>query len=33
VGLNKLLDTGNKRKKEQHWNERERKVQLAMENL
>jgi uncharacterized tellurite resistance protein B-like protein len=33
VGLNKLLDTGNKRKKEQHRNERERKAQLAMENL
>ena len=33
VGLNKLLDTGNRRKKEQHRNERERKAQLAMENL
>ena len=33
VGLNKLLDTGNKRKKEQHQKERERKAQLAMENL
>lgn len=33
VGLNYLFDTGNKRKKEQHRNERERKAQLAMENL
>jgi uncharacterized coiled-coil protein SlyX len=33
VGLNYLFDTGSKRKKEQHRNERERKAQLAMENL
>jgi uncharacterized tellurite resistance protein B-like protein/uncharacterized coiled-coil protein SlyX len=33
VGLNYLFDTGNKRKKEQHRRERERKAQLAMENL
>jgi uncharacterized tellurite resistance protein B-like protein len=33
VGLNKLLDTGNRRKKEQHRLERERKAQLAVENL
>ncbi len=33
VGLNYLFDTGNKRKKEEHRNERERKAQLAMENL
>jgi uncharacterized tellurite resistance protein B-like protein len=33
VGLNYLFDTGNKRKKEQYRRERERKAQLAMENL
>ena len=33
VGLNYLFDTGNKRKKEEHRNERERKAQLAIENL
>lgn len=33
VGLNKLFDTGNKRKKEAHRRERERKAQLAIENL
>lgn len=32
-GLNKVLDTGNKRKKQQHQRERERKAQLAIENL
>ena len=33
VGLNYLFDTGNKRKKEHYRRERERKAQLAMENL
>ena len=33
VGLNYLFDTGSKRKKEQYRRERERKAQLAMENL
>ena len=33
VGLNALLDTGNKRKREAHRQERERKAQLATENL
>ena len=33
VGLNYLFDTGNERKKEEHRNERERKAQLAIENL
>ena len=33
VGLNYLFDTGNKKKKEQHRRERERKAQLAIENL
>ncbi|MGH3089994.1 MAG: hypothetical protein ACRDSJ_22160 [Rubrobacteraceae bacterium] len=33
IGANKLLDTGNKRKKEAHKRERERKAQLAIENL
>jgi len=33
IGVNKLLDTGNKRKKEAHQHERERKAQLAIENL
>lgn len=33
VGLSALFDTGNKRKKEAHRQERERKAQLAVENL
>lgn len=33
MGLNYLLDTGDKRKKEEHRCERERKAQLAIENL
>lgn len=33
VGLNALFDTGNKRKKQAHQRERERKAQLAIENL
>jgi len=33
IGLNKLLDTGNTRKREEHQRERERKAQLAIENL
>lgn len=33
IGANKLLDTGNRRKKEAHKAERERKAQLAIENL
>ena len=33
IGLNYLLDTGDNRKKEEHRRERERKAQLAIENL
>lgn len=33
VGVNKLLDTGDERKKEAHRHERERKAQLAIQNL
>ncbi|MBA2693801.1 MAG: TerB family tellurite resistance protein [Rubrobacter sp.] len=33
IGVNALLDTGNKRKKEAHKSERERKAQLAIQNL
>ncbi|MGI8649305.1 MAG: TerB family tellurite resistance protein, partial [Rubrobacter sp.] len=33
IGVNKLLDTGRKRKKEAHQHERERKAQLAIQNL
>lgn len=33
IGVNRLLDTGNKRKKEVYQQERERKAQLAIENL
>lgn len=33
VGLSALFDTGNKRKREAHQRERERKAQLAVENL
>jgi hypothetical protein len=33
VGLNYLFDTGSKRKKERYRRERERKAQLAMQNL
>jgi uncharacterized tellurite resistance protein B-like protein len=33
IGVNKLLDTGGKRKKEAHQRERERKAQLAVQNL
>jgi uncharacterized tellurite resistance protein B-like protein/uncharacterized coiled-coil protein SlyX len=33
VGLSALFDTGSKRKKETHQRERERKAQLAIENL
>lgn len=33
IGVNKLLDTGNERKKEAHQHERERKAQLAIQNL
>ncbi len=33
IGVNKLLDTGNKRKKDIHKSERERKAQLAIQNL
>lgn len=33
IGVNKLLDTGNERKKEAHQHKRERKAQLAIENL
>jgi uncharacterized tellurite resistance protein B-like protein len=33
IGVNKLLDTGNQRKKDAHKSERERKAQLAIQNL
>ncbi len=33
IGVNKLLDTGSERKKEAHQHERERKAQLAIQNL